>query len=93
MFVGRNMTFLMNHQKKFMKMAFGGTVKYNGRSMRAAHAKINNGGPPTEEHFNAVAECLVGTLKDMGVGQSLIDEVVAIVLTVKDDVLCKEKVE
>ena len=47
---------------------------------------------PTEEHFGAVAENLVATLKELNVPQQEIDDVVAVVLTTKDDVLGKEEV-
>ncbi len=70
-------------QKAFLTMAFGGPNNYTGKDMRAAHKHMNL----TEEHFNAVAEALVGTLKDLDVPQHLIDQVVAVALSVKDDVL------
>ena len=62
MFADVEMAQLINHQKRFMKMAFGGQIRYSGRSLRVVHSTINNGGPPTEEHFTAVAECLISTL-------------------------------
>ncbi len=70
-------------QKAFMTMAFGGPNNYTGKDMREAHKHMNL----TEEHFNAVAECLVGTLKDLNVPQEDIDSVVTIAVSVKDDVL------
>ncbi len=70
-------------QKAFLTMAFGGPNNYTGKDMREAHKHMNL----TEEHFGAVAECLVGTLKELSVAQELIDEVVAVALSVKDDVL------
>lgn len=41
----------------------------------------------SEMHFGAIAECLTATLKELGVGQDLIDECMAIVGTTHDDVL------
>jgi len=70
-------------QKAFLTMAFGGPNSYTGKDMREAHKHMNL----TEEHFNAVAECLVGTLEDLSVPQSEIDEIVGIAVSVKDDVL------
>jgi len=70
-------------QKAFLTMAFGGPNEYTGQDMREAHKHMNL----NEGHFNAVAECLVGTLKDLEVPQEYIDEVVTIALSVKDDVL------
>ena len=72
-------------QKAFLTMAFGGPNEYTGKDMREAHKHMNL----TEEHFNAVAECLVGTLRDLNVPQEQIDEVVTIAVSVKDDVLNK----
>lgn len=73
-------------QKAFLTMAFGGPNEYTGKDMREAHKHMNL----TEEHFNAVAECLVGTLQDLNVPQEQIDEVVTIAVSVKDDVLNKQ---
>ena len=47
-----------------------------------------------DTHFNAIGEDLVATLKELGVGSDLIDEVMAIVSSVHDDVLnIEQKVE
>lgn len=70
-------------QKSFLTMAFGGPNEYTGKDMRVAHQHMNL----TEEHFGAVAECLIGTLNDLDVPQEYIDEIVNIALSVKDDVL------
>jgi len=70
-------------QKAFLTMAFGGPNQYTGKDMRDAHAHMNL----TEEHFGAVAEALVGTLKDLDVSQEHIDSIIGVALSVKDDVL------
>lgn len=72
-------------QKAFLTMAFGGPNNYTGQDMRNAHKHMKL----TEEHFNAVAENLVATLKELNVGEDDINEVVTIALSVKDDVLNK----
>lgn len=72
-------------QKAFLTMAFGGPNKYTGQDMRAAHKHMKL----TELHFTAVAENLIETLKELSVPQAYIDEIVAIALSVKDDVLNK----
>jgi hemoglobin len=74
-------------QKEFLSYAFGGPLPWTGKDMRKAH----DGMGLTEEHFNAIAENLVSTLKDFKVKQELIDQVVAIALTTKDDVLGRPK--
>lgn len=70
-------------QKAFLTYAFGGPNSYTGKDMREAHKHMNL----TEEHFGAVAENLVGTLEELKVPQEIIDEIVAVALSVKDDVL------
>ena len=70
-------------QKAFLTMAFGGPNSYSGKDLREAHKSMNL----TEEHFNAVAENLVATLNELTVPQEHIDEIVAIAVSVKDDVL------
>ena len=70
-------------QKIFLIYAFGGAPNYSGKSMRDAHAHLKL----TEDDFNAVAENLVTTLNDLNVPQDMIDEIIAIVGSTKDDVL------
>ena len=70
-------------QKAFLAYAFGAPLAYTGKSMRAAHAHMNL----TEEHFNAVATHLVSTLKELNVSPAVIDEVVNVAVSTKDDVL------
>lgn len=70
-------------QKAFLTMAFGGPNNYSGQDMREAHKGMNL----TEIHFNAVAECLTSTLEELSVPQDIIDEIIGICLSVKDDVL------
>ncbi|MDB2363497.1 PAS domain S-box protein [Flavobacteriales bacterium] len=84
-FSGVDMDEQKKKQKAFLTYAFGGRVKYTGKDMRTAHASMDL----TEEHFAAVAGHLVATLEELGVEQSMIDEVVAVALSVKDDVLNK----
>ncbi|WNJ16424.1 group 1 truncated hemoglobin [Pontibacter sp. G13] len=69
--------------KMFLAYAFGAPMPYSGKNMREAHAHMKL----TEAHFGAVAGHLVATLQELEVPQELIDEVVAIALTTKDDVL------
>ena len=69
--------------KGFLAYAFGAPMNYSGKSMRDAHAHMKL----TEEHFNAVAGHLVATLVELNVPQNLIDEVVEIAVSTKNDVL------
>ncbi len=72
-------------QKAFLTMVFGGPNSYTGKDMREAHKHMSL----TEEHFTAVAENLVATLKELGVAEEDINSIVEIALSVKDDVLNK----
>jgi hemoglobin len=69
--------------KSFLAYAFGAPLNYDGKNMRDAHAHMKL----TEGHFNAVAGHLVATLQELKVPETLIEEVVAIALTTKNDVL------
>jgi hemoglobin len=62
------MTRLKKSQKLFLNYAFGGPTKWNGKSIRAAHSKMDL----TEVHFNAVAENLQASLKELKVADDLI---------------------
>lgn len=70
-------------QKAFLTVAFGGPNNYSGKDMREAHKNMSL----DEGHFGAVAENLVATLQELGVGENDINEVVNIALSVKGDVL------
>ena len=78
-----NMTAQRRKQKEFLSAALGGPLPWTGKDMRKAHADLTL----NEAHFNAIAENLVATLKELKISQELIDQVVAVVATTKDDVL------
>ena len=74
-------------QKAFLSAALGGPEPWTGKDMRKAHKHLDL----TEADFNAIAGHLVATLQELGVKQKLIDEVIAVVATTKNDVLNKPK--
>jgi hemoglobin len=74
---------LRAHQTRFLAAATGGPVEYAGRSVRAAHADLDL----REEHFAAVATHLRETLAEFDVEESAIEEVMATVDGLKDDIL------
>lgn len=82
-----NMNAQRRKQKEFLSAALGSPVPWIGKDMRRAHEDLSL----DESHFNAIAENLVATLKELKISQDLIDQVVAIVVTVKDDVLNRQK--
>jgi hemoglobin len=72
--------------KNFLLFAFGApkTIAfYEGKKMREAHAHLHL----KEEHFYEVAQLLLATLQELQVPQPLIDEVLSIALSTKNDVL------
>lgn len=73
-------------QQLFLTMVFGGQNNYTGENLRAAHAPLVEKGL-NEEHFNIVVGYLQATLEEMNVHAELIDEVMNIAISCKDDVL------
>jgi hemoglobin len=69
-------------QKQFLNHVFGGKP-YNGKGMRAAHKNLGL----KEEHFNRVASLLAQAMLSLGVKQDLVDEVMTVAATTKNDVL------
>ena len=71
-------------QKAFLSAAFGGPIPWEGKDMRKAHAKLPG---LTDIHFNAVAENLQATLVQLKVKKELIDKILAIAESTRNDVL------
>lgn len=70
-------------QKEFLSAALGGPLPWTGKDMRAAHTGMGL----TDEHFNAIAENLKATLEELKVDKALVDQILALVGTLHDDVL------
>lgn len=83
-----NMNKQRRKQKEFLSAAFGGPIPWTGKDMRKAHANLPG---LNETHFNAIAENLKSTLVDLKIKPELIDQVMAIAGSVKDDVLNRPK--
>lgn len=77
-FAGIDMAKQRSHQKAFLTYAFGGSTQYDGRDMRTAHKELVEKHGLSREHFDAVAENLMETLKELGVSEELRAEVAAI---------------
>jgi hemoglobin len=89
LFEGVDMEKQRAKQKAFMTYAFGGAPNYSGLSMRKAHARLVQEKDLNDAHFDAVAENLHATLKELNVPSELISEVIAIVASTRSDVLGK----
>ncbi len=73
-------------QKSFLTFAFGGSTKYDGKTMRAAHASPVEKGL-NDSHFDAVMEHLASTLEELSVPPEVIKEAANIAESVRNDVL------
>jgi hemoglobin len=82
-FDGVNVKAQRRQQKAFLTAALGGPGNYRGRDMKAAHSRLDI----EEKHFGLVAGHLVATLGELGVSSDLIDEIVAVVAPLKDDIV------
>jgi hemoglobin len=89
LFAGVNMEQQRAKQKAFMTYAFGGAPNYSGLSMRKAHAWLVQEKGLNDVHFDAVAENLQETLRELNVPEETIMEVISIVASTRNDVLGK----
>jgi hemoglobin len=71
-FIHVNVGRLKAHQFAFLSQTMGGPKQYTGGSMDAAHAKL----AIEQHHFDLVATHLVGTLRELGVTEDVVTEVV-----------------
>jgi len=73
-------------QKAFLTMAFGGPHNYTGQDMREGHKHLIKMGLD-DTHFDHILTHIRSTLAELGVGNSLIDQVIAVAESTRDDVL------
>lgn len=73
-------------QKAFLTMVFGGPAHYTGKDMREAHKGLVAKGL-NDSHVDAVLENLSSTLRQLGVGEKDVQEVLTLADSVRDDVL------
>jgi len=82
-FDGVSLERLKHHQRSFLAMAFGGPPGYLGRTVEAAHSKLD----VTDEAFDRVMDHLIATLVDLGVSPQLIREVAWMLLPLRHDIV------
>lgn len=82
-FAGANMNRLKGKQVEFFAGALGGPDLYSGQNMREAHRGRGIGQP----HFDRVAQLLSASLVDAGVPQDLVDQIIAAVAPLADDIV------
>jgi hemoglobin len=85
-FAGLDMAAQTKKQLAFMTRALGGPDEYKGRDLRAAHAKLVGQGLG-DVHFDAVAQHLEATLRELGTDEDLVKEALAIVAGTRNEVL------
>jgi hemoglobin len=83
LFSGVSMPRLKAHQAAFLSQVMGGPKKYTGASMKAAHASL----AIEQHHFDLVATHLVETLRDLGVSDEIIGEVVIALTPLADEIV------
>ncbi len=71
---------------KFLTTAFGGPAVYRGKSMVQAHKNLNI----ASADFDRVAGHLVDTLVELDVEQAEIDDIIALVVPLKAEIVTKE---
>ncbi|HXH71352.1 MAG TPA: group 1 truncated hemoglobin [Mariprofundaceae bacterium] len=85
-FEGVDMAKQAAKQKAFLTMAFGGPHNYTGKDMREGHRHLVKMGM-NDSHFDHILVHLRSTLAELGVGDNLIQQVVAIAESTREDVL------
>ena len=73
-------------QKAFLTMVTGGPNKYTGKDMREGHRHLVKMGL-NDSHFDHIICHLRSTLAELGVSQDLIDTVISVAESTRDDVL------
>jgi hemoglobin len=72
--------------KAFLTLAFGGPNSYKGRDLRTAHARFVRNGLD-DSHFDAVLGHIQVTLEELGVGPGLVEQVLFVAGSTRDEVL------
>lgn len=82
-FRGKDLPKLKQLAVQFFCAGSGGPQKYQGRGLRAVHAGMN----VSEQELIATIDDLVEALNAQGVGQAEVSEVIAILYSLKGDVV------
>ena len=74
---------LARHGADFLAAGTGGTAEYTGRDLPAAHAHLRL----TDADFLSAGRDVVGAMQHLGYGQEETDEVLCILVSLKDQVV------
>jgi hemoglobin len=72
--------------KTFLAYAFGAPINFSGKSLKESHSHLVKAGL-NDEHFDAVIENLISTLRELGIAEHLIEQVVKIAESTREDIL------
>lgn len=72
--------------KKFLAYAFGAPIDFPPISLKESHSHLLKAGL-NDEHFDAVVENLVATLRQLGIAEDLIKQVEGIAEGTREDIL------
>ncbi len=76
-------------QKGFLSYAFGGPYRYSGKDMHAAHERLVNQMGLSDQHFDHLMGLLKETFQELQVHEKEINQVLALLESARDDVLCR----
>jgi methyl-accepting chemotaxis protein len=82
-FAGANMTRLKQQQVVFFSQALGGPARYKGPGMRELHAHLQI----ERRHFDRVVQHLVASLKALHIEAGTIDQILAVLAPLADDIV------
>lgn len=88
-FEGVDMERQAGKQKAFLTMAFGGPNDYTGKDMREGHRHLVKNMGLNDSHFEHILAHLRSTLAELGVGEDLIQQVIDVANSTRNDVLDK----
>lgn len=82
-FSGKDLTHAKQMGTQFFCMGAGGPQRYEGRDLRTVHAGMNI----SEQELIATIDDFVAAMQGLGVGAGEVNEVVAVLYSLKGDVL------
>lgn len=82
-FSGKDLTHAKQMGAQFFCMGAGGPQRYEGRALRTAHAGMN----VSEQELIATIDDFVAAMQGQGIGATEVNEVVAILYSLKGEVL------
>jgi hemoglobin len=85
LFADKDIAALRRHQTRFISYVLGGPNQYAGRTIRQTHSGL----AITSTQFAAVAGHLGASLAASGVPEGVIDQIIAHVAQLQDDVVCQ----